>query len=85
MVAAAMSHEPENPEQGEQRLIFRGVTYKDVDRQSDRAGHAHAVVARSALAAVPAPLDRSAGQSSGSPCAASQAWSAVFAVASACR
>jgi Uma2 family endonuclease len=39
MVAAAMSHEPENPEQGEQRLIFRGVTYKDYVLIGDVLGH----------------------------------------------
>lgn len=39
MVAATMSPDPERPEQGEQRLIFHGVTYKDYVLISDVLGH----------------------------------------------
>jgi Uma2 family endonuclease len=39
MVAATMSPDPERPEQGEQRVIFRGVTYKDYVLIGDVLGH----------------------------------------------
>jgi len=39
MVAATMSPDPEHPELGEQRLIFRGVTYKDYVLIGDVLGH----------------------------------------------